>query len=182
MNNRKYTNYTKYDKEADKVDTTNETHDMVGVYSKNLNDVLTITTDYDGSTIDKTNIPYYLKHIINSEGIILKSEVCLKTSLGTLCHTGGEGVKNINGKWNDPNYEAKKQMELDFFKWNNDTKTSEYDSWYCEIHSTGSINPGTICYDDDLNIEISENGYTYASSEDLNVYCDVSYTGESFCS
>ena len=175
LKNRKYTTHHEWSDELDKE--VDATHDMVGVYSTNLNDVLTISTDYDGSSIESRSNPVYLKHTVNSEGIITKSEICLKTSWGTLCQTGGEGIYDeSNDKWNDPNYETKKSTFLNFFKWNTENNTSEYDGFTC-----GSGSSGASCNSSALRAEVYPGGLVSSADRSAYVSCDVDFDGESFC-
>ena len=176
LQNRKYTNYTKW--YGDKAVSTNETHDMVGVYSTNLNDVLTISTNYNGSSIETRSNPVYLKHTVNGEGIITKSETCLKTSWGTLCQTGGEGIYDeTNDDWNDPNYETKKSTLLNFFKWNTENDTSEYDGFSCDIDSSSAG-----CESSSLDAFVYSSGFVDSYDRSADVDCDVTSDGESHCS
>ena len=177
LKNRKYTNYTKYDEEAGKSVSTNETHDMVGIYSTNLNDVLTIRTYYDGSSIESRSNQVYLKHTVNGEGIITKSETCLVTSWGTLCQTGGESIYDeTNDKWNDPNYETKKSTLLNFFKWNTENHTSGYDGFTCYFDSSYAI-----CSGPSLGGSVYSDSNVLSSGSSMLVDCGVDRYGMSGC-
>ena len=149
-------------------------YDMTGIYSTNLNDVLTIATNIDGTPIESRSNPAYLKHTVNSEGVITKSEACLKTSWGTLCQTGGEGIYDeANDKWNDPNYDLK-YVNLDNFFHN----SSKSDNISC--YGRGNY---LECNDYLLNFRafVASSGSVSSSDTSVNVRCYVDDDRSSAC-
>ena len=175
LKNRKYTNYTKKVWDIDntiKLVATNETHDMVGIYSTNLDDVLTISTNIDGQSIQSTNNSIYLKHTVNDGGIITKSEICLKRDWGTLCQAGEGTYNSSDDSWSALNFENKKTELLDFFKYDMKTYTSQYDNVYCSDQS---------CYASLNSYAISEFGDVAVENENLQRTCYVKRDGFSQC-
>jgi len=138
LTNKTITNYTKF-KDMENSDytnvSTNETKTMTGVYSTNLNDVLTVSVNPDGTAIDSTNNVQYLKHTIDENGIITKTEVCNVTSWGTLCRESYATYDEENSKWTNPKYEEQVTDLFNFYKWDTTTSTSPYDDVECGISS-----------------------------------------------
>ncbi|MBP3766125.1 MAG: prepilin-type N-terminal cleavage/methylation domain-containing protein [Bacilli bacterium] len=177
LDNRTYTNYTKYDFESGTNISANDTYEMSGIYSTDLNDVLSISTNYAGYPIESKSNPVYLKHTVNSEGIIIKSESCLKTSWGTLCQTGGEGTyDDVNKKWNDTKYETKKTNLLDFFNWNSENNTSTYDGYTCQLATKY-----TTCESSLLQVGVTPIGAIYSNDLSVDVACIVDEDSRSLC-
>ena len=175
LENRKYTNYIKWNGTRTP-DSINETHDMVGIYSTKLSDVLTISTNYNGESIETRSNPVYLKHTLNSEGIITKSETCLKTSWGTLCQTVGEVVEDSIGNWTDSKYETNKTTLINFFKWNTETNTSEYDGFSCNISSSSAV-----CNSSSLAAIVNSHSGVDSYNGSASMRCSVYLVGSSKC-
>ena len=150
--NRKYTKYTKYNEDTLEPYPANETHDMKGIYTSNINDVLTFS-EYNGYSLDgiSENNVTFLKHTVDANGIITKSENCLKTPWGLICLEGADGIKDeTTNQWSSPNFETKKGDLLNFFKWNSENNTSEYDGVTCQIY------PNVVsCNISNLNVGIT---------------------------
>lgn len=137
LENRKVTSYKKinYDEDSDdgnfEIVDVNETRPMTGVYSTNISDVLTVSVDPYGNATDNTNPPFYLKHIIDGNGIITKTEVCNINSWGTLCREQTSTYNNETGKFDNPEYEIQINELFDFYKYNPKTDTSQYNNVDC---------------------------------------------------
>ncbi len=202
LKNRKYTTHHEWNDELDKE--VDATHDMVGVYSTKLSDVLTISTNYNGESIETRSNPVYLKHTVNSEGIITKSETCLKTSWGTLCQVGGGVYDEAIDDWDDPNYETKKTTLFNFFKSETNTSdelayskyktkktalfnilayirpintyTSAYEGFSCKIYSDG-----VDCGSSALGAGVYSLGDVYSGDGSAAVDCNVDFDGKSYC-
>ena len=118
LENHTITNYTKFNGFVDLDFTsveTNETHDMTGVYTTDLEDLL----------VENKNV--YLKNTINGDGIIKKMEVCYIDEWGTYCKDDEHytyGVDEADAI--DAANEKTVQKLHDFFKWNITDGTSEY--------------------------------------------------------
>ena len=170
LQNRKYTNYTKYDEEQDKVVSIDETHDMVGIYSKNINDVLNINMNYDGTPIESKSNFIYLKHTLDSDDRIVKSEACIKTSWETLCQESLDNTYDWEANsYKDSDYDAKKNKLLNFFKWNSNTNTSEYSGFTCSV---GSSN--TYCTNYSSHVaKIWNTGDFIVTDDILDIECNV---------
>lgn len=131
LENKKITNYTKFN-DALNGDYKNvaayETKDMTGKYSTNLNDVL--KTD----TVDRE---VYIKHTIDQNGIIKKTELCGINSWGTLCRTY-EGIYDESiGYWTNPKYAEQRQAMIDYSKWDAETEKSLYSEYVrCDDYSS----------------------------------------------
>ena len=177
LKNKKITSHHVWSDSQNKYIDPNETNDMVGIYSTDLEDVLTVSTNYNGNIVTERNSVVYLKHTVDEDGIITKSETCVKTSWGTFCQTGGEGEFNLaNGQWNDPKYEAKKSTLLDFYKWNTSTNTSEYSGFSCSVYSSDSY-----CISVAEGSYIHSIGDAYSFDYAAHVNCGVYANGRSKC-
>ncbi len=170
LQNRKYTNYLTIKPGTEELVPANETHDMVGIYSTNIDDVLTISTECNGRPIESRNNIVYLKHTVNSEGIITKTEACLKTPWGTICQEGEKDTYYDKlGLSKDPKFETKKTNLFDFFKWNDKTKSSPY----------GKLN----CYSSSDEVYCSNFPlWRISFSSDGTVYVDEAQSSYSICS
>ena len=184
LKNRKYTNYLKYDKDLDRAVETNETHDMVGIYSTNINDVLTVSMEPDGDIIETRSNLVYLKHTLDNEGKIIKTETCLVAPWGTFCQTGGEGIEDSNGDWYDPKCREKAKALVDFFE-RDETGLPDETGIVC--YYTGdwascyyTPEKDSIFYDDDVHDYRISSFYISADVDSpgyAGTYDDFNYSG-----
>ncbi len=181
LQNRKYTNYLKMDYETESPVSTNETHDMVGIYSTNVDDVLTISTNCIGDHIESRSNLVYLKHTVNSEGIILATESCLKTSWGTFCQKSGENLYYDRlGYETDPKFAMNKDNLFEFFNWDKENQTSPYGNFKCYSDSSQAY-----CISFLWRVIVNSDGGVYMadpSNSDCNVYGNGFSKGLSSCS
>lgn len=180
LKNKTVTNYLGYNYSTNKLDTIDETHDMTGIFSTNINDVLNISKNSDGTVIEPKNNTHYIKYTVNSDGIIQKAEVCLIMPWGTWCETGRDSKDFIqNGDVDDYNYEERKEALLDFLKWDTNTNKSAYEGVTCEFggHLECSISSSDLT---PAFITIYDYGYTSVGYID-DVECNIYASGASSC-
>ena len=137
MENRKITNNVKRKENSNKVEETNETYDMTGIYSTDLDDVLTVSVNPDGTEIESKSNNVYLKHTIDSEGTIKKTEVCIVLNGETLCVVGNsEYIDNEGtGSWVISGYSDKTTAVLNFLDVIRDKEETLFDGcMYDSVH------------------------------------------------
>lgn len=151
LENREVTSYKKNNTDSyehfDYVDV-NETRPMTGVYSTNISDVLTVSVAPEGNAIEITNPHSYLKHIIDGNGIITKTEVCSITSWGTLCREQTSTYNKETGKWENPKYEIQVSELFNLYKYDPITGTSQYKNVGCHGDSSEA---SAYCWETTLN-------------------------------
>ena len=172
LKNHTYTNYAKWNPKTVSYVSTDETHDMVGIYSTNLNDVLNISTNYDGTSIAINANNVFIKHILNSDGVITKSYACLLMHNKVLCQTTAEyyvedstgGIHRVR-----PDFDKNKQEFLDFFKWDLENSTSIYSGVSCTVESSD-----VECNSSSLSAKINE--FTaYYDNTNLQARCSCGH-------
>ena len=178
LKNKTVTNYLFHNYRTDKLDTIDETHDMAGIFSTNINDVLNISKNTDGTTTEPKNNVHYIKYTVNSDGIIQKAEVCLVMSWGTWCETGRDSADMIQrGDVTDYKFKERKTALLDFLKWDTNTNKSAYEGVTCDLQSSSSVH----CYfTSGISISMYGHGNTGVWDSD-GVGCEVYPVGSSNC-
>lgn len=149
---------------------TNETKNMTGIYSTDINDVLTITKAPNGTTISSKSNKVYLKHLIDSNGIVVKSEVCRKESFGELCLRGDQGtfanrssILNYETYGEPERFDDKKSKLNTFFAKFDSSDTYECSSAFSVIGGTkyGCIISNTESYDVTTDGEVTTDSGGY---------------------
>ncbi len=137
--NKTITNYTKFNYigNKDHIDVptnedfinvpTDKTKPMTGIYSTNIDDVLTVSIKPDGTPVGSKNNINYLKHTIDEYGIITKTELCNITSWGTLCRESYATYNEETKKWINNKYEEQVVELSNFYKGDSKTSTSAYE-------------------------------------------------------
>ena len=179
LENKKYTNYHKYISSTSSYDSINQTKNMVGIYSTNINDVLTINKEFNGNAISSRSNVMYFKHAINEDGIITKTEICLTTSWGTFCQDSGGGLvydeENNKIVYKPQLFDTRINELLSFFKWNKTGNISEYNGITCRIGSSS-----TYCNNDLIVDEINQSRTIIFDIVNGN-RCVIDNTLESYC-
>jgi len=178
LKNRTITNYTKF-KDYVELDyenvPTNETKPMTGIYSTNIDDVLTVSIKPDGTPITSRNNANYIKHTIDGNGIITKTEICIVTPWGTSCEESYATYDSEEKDWSNPKYEEQKNKLFDFYKWDNTTSTSAYENVTCRVLTYDWL---AECYFGGTNVFVDFTGVV--ASEGEYAHC-ASYSGTSDC-
>ena len=166
----------------------NEIYDMTGIYSTNINDVLKVSMKdqyavgacygcVEGELSSEKNIDntVFLKHTIDSEGYIKKTELCLNNSWGIFCQHENYNYGRTSNV--DPNYLIYKKNLYNYFKWDDENKISEYDGISCRSDDeklTGSS--WAYCQTPTTAFQIYGNSTGISTDKNSWVKC---YTGNS---
>ena len=150
---------------------------MKGIYSTNINDVLKISKNYDGIPIETRDNSIYLKHTVNSKGIITKTESCFVKEWGTLC-IDNSGVYHDDAKneYIDPNYETKVNLLSNYWGYDLSNSTSRYAGYAC----SNDYEYYFSCHSSQEYAYLVHSGYFYVSDEN-NIVCPIDNSKTSHC-
>lgn len=136
----------------------NEEENLVGIFSTNINDVLSVPSNINDPNSEKIENNTYLRHLLDDDGIVISTETCKVFDYGTLCL----GVDESTNKYTL--FEKLKTKIFNFNKWDSKNNTSEYDNLVCfdeekEKDDNGNDSYRTGCaydYNGDPNANIEK--------------------------